>query len=281
MNVRDWVAWGLHETGLAGLSRKTLVRNGRFALNFHGVSSHRYPGIAPNLQPHHSIAEFHQVLEWLAPRFSFLSVDEFIAGDRSGVLFTFDDGHANNLLNILPILTEFRAQGLFFISTQHVKDPKDWLPFVKSDASRGWGSETNVPMDFAQDCYDGLSSKQLAELASSPWAVIGSHTVTHPSLSNCNPEQISNELVESRRDLQQASGQSVDYFAYPYGDYNLHTAVLVRDAGYRAAFAVDSHHVGLPIFEIPRVGVYDYKVPYLDLKLSGLYRTALRGSILA
>lgn len=281
MNIRDVASWGLHGSGMGGLGRKLLVRDGRFALNFHGVSSHRYPNIGPDLQPHHSISEFLHVLEWLAPRFTFLSVDDFFRGSRPGILLTFDDGHANNLINILPLLEKFKAQGLFFISTQHVRNSQDWLPFVRQDAVRGWGGEANVPDDFSRDCYDGLSESQLTELAWNPWAVIGSHTVTHPSLPKCNPEQIANELVESRRYLQKVSGQSVDYFAYPYGDYNFHTAVLVRDAGYRAAFAVDSRHVGLPIFEIPRVGIYDYKIPYLDLKLSGLYRTALRGSILA
>lgn len=280
MNIRDIISWGLHGSGLAGLARKMLVRDGRFALNFHDVSNHRYPGIAPDLQPHHSIAEFRQVLEWLAPRFPFLSVNEFLAGDRSGVLPTFDDGHANNLLNILPLLVEFRAQGLFFISTQHVKDPRDWLSFTRRDAIRGWGNEAIVPEDFARDCYDGLSEDQIMELAHSPWAVIGAHSVTHPSLPACSAEQIRSELFESRHYLQKISGQPVDYFAYPFGAYNRTIAVAARDIGFSAVFAVDPLPVGLPMFEIPRVGIYDASSAYLDIKLSGLHRPALR-SLLA
>ncbi|MEW5938027.1 MAG: polysaccharide deacetylase family protein, partial [Chloroflexota bacterium] len=175
---------------------------------------------------------------------------------------------------------EFEAQGLFFVSTQHVMMPRDWLSFMRRDAARGWGSKAKVPEEFARDCYDGLSENQLAELARSPWAVVGAHTVTHPSLPAIPIEQARTEMSESRRYLQQVSGQSVDTMAYPYGDYNRAVAEAAREVGYRAAFAVDSYHVGLPVFEILRVGIYASEPHYLDLKLSGLHRPALHGPAL-
>lgn len=281
MNARDVVTRLVSSFGIAALSRQILVRNGRFALNFHGVSSCRYPNVATDLQPHHSVAEFRQVLEWLKPRFAFLSVDEFLNADRPGVLLTFDDGHANNLTNLPPLLTEFKAQGLFFVSTQHVISPRNWLSFTRKDAVHGWGGEANVPEGFARDCYDGLSESQFTELAHSPFVVIGAHTVTHPSLPTCSPDEVRRELTESKQYLQQVSGQPVELFAYPFGDYNRAVAEAAREAGYRAAFAVDSIHVGLPQFEIPRVGIYASDSHYLDLKLSGLHRPALHGHVLA
>jgi peptidoglycan/xylan/chitin deacetylase (PgdA/CDA1 family) len=276
MSARDLAAHVLSSLGIASLARHLLARDGRFALNFHGVSCHRYQNVATDLQPHHSVAEFRRVLEWLGPRFAFLSVDEFLNTDEPGVLLTFDDGHANNLTNILPLLAEFNTPGLFFVSTQHVKNPRNWLSFTRRDAGRGWGSEANVPDDFARDCYDGLSESQLAEMARSPWAVIGSHTVSHPSLPTCSPKKLQTELIDSRQYLQQVSGQIVNYLAYPYGYYNRSVAEAVREAGYRAAFAVDALPVDLPAYEIPRVGLYASRPAYLDAKLSGLHRRALR-----
>ena len=280
MTLRDLAGRGFHYLGISHLARRILVRDGRFALNFHGVSSRRYPAVDTDLQPHHSMEEFRRVLAWLAPRFPFLTVDDFLTTDKPGVLLTFDDGHANNLTNLLPLLAEFKAQGLFFVSAQHVKDPRNWLSFTRKDAVRGWGSEANVPEDFARDCYDGLSESQLADLAQSPFAVIGAHTVTHPSLPTCSPEDVRRELAESQKYLQQISGQAVDTLAYPYGDYNRAVAEAAREVGFRAAFAVDSIRVGLPQFEIPRVGIYASDAHYLDLKLSGLHRPALRGRVL-
>jgi len=281
MNARDVATRLIGSLGIAALSRQMLVRDGRFALNFHGVSSHRYENVAADLQPHHSVAEFRQTLAWLKSRFAFLNVEDFLSTDKPGVLLTFDDGHANNLTNILPLLAEFNAQGLFFVSAQHVKNPRDWLSFTLRDTGRGWGSASNVPEDFARDCYDGLSENQLAELARSPFAVIGAHTVTHPSLPACSPEDLRRELSESKQYLQKISAQAVDTFAYPYGDYNRAVAEAAREVGYRAAFAVDSIHVGLPQFEIPRVGIYASDSNYLDLKLSGLHRPAIRSAVFA
>lgn len=280
VNIRDVATRLIGSSGIAALSRRIIVRNGRFALNFHGVSSKRDQNVATDLQPHHTIAEFRQVLEWLVLRFPFLTVEDFLTTDKPGVLLTFDDGHANNLTNILPLLTEFKSQGLFFVSAQHVKNPSDWLSFTRKDAIRGWGSEANVPDNFARDCYDGLSESQLAELSQSPFAVIGAHTMTHPSLPKCPHEELRRELIESKQYLQQLSGQSVDLFAYPFGDYNRDVAEAAREVGFRAAFAVDSLRVGMPQFEIPRVGIYASDSHYLDLKLSGLHRPALRGPVL-
>lgn len=280
MHGRDLAIRSLNMFGVTALSRRLLVRGGQFALNFHGVSSYRYQGVARELQPHQCLAEFRQVLDWVGKHFSFLMVDEFLHSERPGILLTFDDGHANNLTNILPLLSEYHAQGLFFISTQHVLQPRDWLSFTRHFARRGWGTETSVPEDFGRDCYDGLSEAQLAELAHSRWAVIGGHTVSHPSLPACTIEQVRRELSESRDYLQQVSGQVVNYFAYPYGDYNRWVAEEVRDVGYRAAFVVDSIPVGMPDYEIPRIDIYNSQPDYLSSKLSGLHRRALRGPVL-
>lgn len=269
----------LHRSGLLSLARRLLARDGRFALNFHGVASQAYPDFPRDLQPHHTAADFRRVLGWLAQRFAFLSVEEFLAGSRVGVLLTFDDGHANNLATILPLLAEFRAPGLFFVSTQHVQNPRDWLGFTREAARRGWGSEAAVPEDFARDCFDGLSETQLAELACSPWAQIGAHTIHHPSLPDCPPDQLLSELVASRLYLQAVTGQPVETFAYPYGDYTLAVISAVKAAGYRAAFAVDPHPLGMPLFEIPRVGIYASEPAYLSVKLSGLHRRPVFGPL--
>lgn len=277
--LRDLSVRLLHGTGLLDLARRLLVRDGRFALNFHGVSARRYPDVPRDLQPHHSAAEFRRVLAWLAAHFSFLSVDEFLDAGRPGVLLTFDDGHANNLSTVLPLLAEFQAPGLFFISTQHVRDPRDWLTFTREAARRGWGSEKAVPGDFARDCFDGLSETELAELARSPWAAIGAHTVHHPSLPDCPAAQVLDELAASRQYLQDVTGQTIDTFAYPYGDYDLSVARAVETVGYRAAFAVNPLPVGLSRYEIPRVGIYAAQPGYLNMKLSGLHRRPIYGPV--
>jgi peptidoglycan/xylan/chitin deacetylase (PgdA/CDA1 family) len=280
MNGRDLFVSLMARSGVAEFFRRILTRGGRFTLNFHGVSKHRYPDIPRDLQPYYSVAEFRKTMGWIGARFDFLTVNDFLYSAKPGVLLTFDDGHANNLVNILPVLGEFKAQGLFFITIQHVLNPRNWLDFTKKTAKQVWGKESAVPEHFARDCYDGLSESQVAELAQSPWAIIGSHTLTHPNLPACSSDQMREEIIESRRILHKSIHQPVDFFAYPTGYYNRAAAETVHDAGYKAAFAVDPIPVGLPGFEIPRIGLYDSNPDYLLLKLCGLHRLPLRGSLL-
>ncbi len=106
---------------------------------------------------------------------------------------------------------------------------------------------------------------------------IGSHTVSHPHLTQCAKEQLVSELVESRRFLQTVTGQAIDLFAYPTGDYNRRVVEAVQDAGYRVAFVEDLRKMGFSAFEIPRIGLYASSPAYLSLKLSGLHRRPIKG----
>jgi peptidoglycan/xylan/chitin deacetylase (PgdA/CDA1 family) len=225
--------------------------------------------------------DLRRVLAWVKERFPLLWPDEFLRSSDSGVLLTFDDGLANNCTNVLPILKEFDAPAVLFVTTQHVASPKDWLPATRRAVYRYWGNDESVPSDLATDFYDGMSKDQLALCATNSLITIGSHTVSHPFLTHCDGTQLDFELTESRRVLEDVTGRRIDLFAYPTGDYNRSVAEAVRASGYRAAFAEDTRNVGLPLFEIPRIGIYAPDPAYMGLKLSGLHRFALRGRLRA
>jgi peptidoglycan/xylan/chitin deacetylase (PgdA/CDA1 family) len=225
--------------------------------------------------------DLRRVLVWVKERFPLLWPDEFLYSSDSGVLLTFDDGLANNYANVLPMLREFDAPAVLFVTTQHVACPKDWLAATRNSACRYWGSEERVPSELAKDFYDGMSKDQLALCAGNSLIAIGSHTVSHPFLTQCDGTQLDFEVVESKRFLEEVTGQRVNLFAYPAGHYNRSVAEAVRIAGYRAAFAEDTRNVGLPLFEIPRIGIYASDPAYMSLKLSGLHRFALRGRLRA
>jgi len=188
---------------------------------------------------------------------------------------TFDDGLANNYHVGLPILEKYEAPAIFFISTQHIKDPENWLSATRALARAVWQSENFVPKDIAAEFYDGMSIEQLSACAKHPLISIGSHTVSHPYLTQCEQEMLSFELVQSKRFLEGITDQYVDLFAYPTGNYNAQVAQAVQEAGYQAAFALSPLGIGLPRFEIPRVDIYEANNPYLSLKLSGLHRKAI------
>ncbi len=275
MTARGLATQGFWITGMAALARRVLTRERSFVLTFHGVSTRRDTGLATAAQPSFDVAELRATLRWIRHRFDFLTPRQLLYGERCGVLLTFDDGFANNPGNALPVLEELEAPAVFFVSAQHVRDPRDWLPATRETARRHWRREDLVPASIARDFFDGMTRDQLAHCAEHPLLTIGSHTVSHPFLTGCDDAALARELERSKALLEQWCGHRVDLFAYPAGDYDLRVAHATRAAGYRAAFAEDSRQVGLLPYEIPRIGLYDCRAPYLAAKLSGLHRRAL------
>lgn len=69
---------------------------------------------------------------------------------------------------------------------------------------------------------------------------IGSHSVTHPILTQITGEQLSRELKHSRSKLEAELGRKVDLFCYPNGNYDAHVRSEVAAAGYRCAVTTDA-----------------------------------------
>lgn len=277
MIVRKVFTWLLWRSGIASMARRSLVGPGRFVLMFHGVSSKRRSEIPYSLQPSFSKDELQDALSWISKRFRFLTPNELLETGKAGALLTFDDGFANNYSNALPVLEKFQAPAVFFITTQHIQHPTDWLPAVRKTIRQGWNEESNLPNELAVDLFNGMTIWQLEKIGRHPLITIGSHTISHPFLSRCGIDSLKKELVESKRYLQDVSGQEVNLFSYPTGDYNPAVIDMVRSANYRAAFAVDSPVVSIPEFEIQRIGLYHSTPSYLSAKLSGLHRRPLPG----
>lgn len=89
---------------------------------------------------------------------------------------------------------------------------------------------------------------------------VGSHSHTHPQLSQLDREGLMRELVLSKRLLEEWTQQPVEHFAFPSGDYVDGTIQAVREAGYVSAWttearfrtAADDHH------RMPRIAIDDH-----------------------
>lgn len=124
--------------------------------------------------------------------------------------------------------------------------------------------------------YAGMTHEQIMMAGQSGILDLGSHTVTHPYLTQVSRETQEKEIVESRRILSELSGRHIRYFAYPGGEYNRDTLELVKTAGYEAAFAVIPKKIGDARFEIGRIGVYSQSLLKFQLKTMGVADLARR-----
>lgn len=271
--MRDLTLEVFRRTGLCELSRLLFARRGRFVLELHGVARSRHDELPRHVRPSFCRDDLRAVLIWLRGRFRCLTPEAFLRGDASGVLLTFDDGYANQAAHVPPLLEAFEVPAVVFVTTQHVADPTDWLPAIRQAAAE---CPDALSEELRHDLFDGMSVDAARAMAASPFVTVGSHTVTHPFLSRCDDDALAFELRESKRFLEDVTGQAVELFAYPTGDYDRRVAEAVRDAGYRAAFVEESGGLGMESWEIPRIGLYSAAPGYLAVKLSGLFRRPLR-----
>ncbi|MBF0321300.1 MAG: polysaccharide deacetylase family protein [Nitrospirae bacterium] len=154
---------------------------------------------------------------------SVVSLDEivrFLNGQsevRRPVALTFDDGFQDFYDNAWAELRHLKLPATVFVVTERAGGENLW------------------------DCEYLNARKKLMNWDSimrikDEGATIASHTLTHPSLTAHQGEALRAEIFSSKTALEEKINQQVDYFCYPYGDYNGEVVGMVKDAGYKAAF---------------------------------------------
>jgi peptidoglycan/xylan/chitin deacetylase (PgdA/CDA1 family) len=88
-----------------------------------------------------------------------------------------------------------------------------------------------------------LTWEQLRELAALPGFGLGAHTLTHPDLPSCSPEEARAEIENGADRLRAQLGVAVEQFAYPYGAWTRSVARLVAELGFRAAYTTDGNAI--------------------------------------
>lgn len=126
--------------------------------------------------------------------------------------------------------------------------------------------------------YEAVSWDNLREMKKLGLDV-GSHTVSHPILTNVTPPQLSYEVIESKREIEVQLGGRVDSFCYPNGtpsDISEEVKAVVQSAGYKYALA--AYPTVAPLenrWEIKRYPVSDDLVEF-DKVMFGLRYLSMR-----
>jgi peptidoglycan/xylan/chitin deacetylase (PgdA/CDA1 family) len=122
------------------------------------------------------------------------------------IILTFDDGSETVVTTALPILQKYNFTGTAYIVHNYI-------------------GITNY-----------MNADQIRELYAKGWEV-GSHSTSHESLTERIDRQ-RDEIIESRRKLEQRLGIPILTFAYPFGAYDEDSVYYARLAGYIAAMGL-------------------------------------------
>lgn len=132
---------------------------------------------------------------------------------KKPVILTFDDGYEEIHKNALPILREFGVKATMFV----LGDQK-----VRANL---WDTDPDingVPL---------LDGRRIRELYQAGFE-IGSHSMTHPSLTKLPGKEAWMEISDSKKNLEDLIQASVTTFAYPFGLATQALKEMVRSAGY-------------------------------------------------
>ncbi|HEX8950046.1 MAG TPA: polysaccharide deacetylase family protein [Dissulfurispiraceae bacterium] len=177
-----------------------------------------------------------------AAGFRVVSLDEIvdiIEGADSGeklVALTFDDGYVDFRENAYPVLKKHRYPATVFIVSDLAGQENIW-----DDSSR---TARKRLLD-----WEGISELKDNGIT------FGAHSRRHPALTALSAEALEDEIAGSKALIAERLRCPVDFFCYPFGDYDKRVRDAVERGGYRAAFTTQRGcvHKNDNPFEIRRI----------------------------
>lgn len=157
---------------------------------------------------------------------------------------TFDDGFRNVYEHAFPVLRRYGFPATIFLVTDYCGKTNDW--------------PTQPPRVAREPLLDWPEIREMAEAGIS----FGAHTATHPDLTRLSAASVEEELLRSKRTIENTLGRSVGAFAYPYGAYD---DSVRRLAGRHFALACSARlgfvGAGSDPLALPRLDLYYLKHP--------------------
>ena len=183
------------------------------------------------------------------------------------VAVTFDDGFCSVVEHAFPILARYHLPATIFVVTDLVggAGPLMWS-----------GIDHWLDSPYRSELAP-VSWLQLRQLAAAGWE-IGSHTCTHPRLTQCSEDQLVQELRDSKQCCEEELGIACRSLAFPYGDVDSRVERAASDVGYATAGGLPAWR-GSSLVTWPRVGIWhDESLTRFRLKVSPTVRRVQRST---
>ena len=142
------------------------------------------------------------------------------------IAVTFDDGFQNNYQYAYPVLKKYNIPATMFVVINWVGKP----------GFMNW--------------------EEIKDMSDSGIVAIGSHTKVHFWLLGSDDRFLQDEIVGSKKIIEEKIGKRVNSFCYPMGSFDAKSKKAVEDAGYLGAVATTPRHVAQDdVYAIKRIRV--------------------------
>ncbi|HEY9166845.1 MAG TPA: polysaccharide deacetylase family protein [Candidatus Kryptonia bacterium] len=199
-------------------------------LAYHKVDNKFEFGLT-NVRPKSFVAQVNALVE---RDFRIVGSPENAQKNPKEICLTFDDAYDCFYRNVNPYLTLNKMKAVVFAISEYVGHSNDW------------------DIRLSRRSFSHMTASQLREISELGFEV-GSHTCTHRDLTALDAPALKNELVNSRKRLEDIVGRPVRYLSFPFGRHNAAVVAAAREAGYTGLFGLGSR-VRPGVFE--RVPVY-------------------------
>ena len=253
-------------TGVTGVAR--WMTSAGVVLCYHDVVSSSDDVVANPLALHMPLDTFEHQMRWLRAHYAVIPLEEFVARFMRGrslrgtAALTFDDAYVGVFEFAWPLLLDLdmaatvfviadapgRREGFWWDHPDVLRAytpvrQQEWLTRLQGDQQRILGSVAPATVPHAHNRRRSATWDTIARIARSGKGLsIGVHSATHRSLPTLDDVALDHEVTTSRDTIQQRTGVTPLFFAYPYGLWNERVRDAVRSAGYRAAFTLAPDH---------------------------------------
>ncbi len=144
-----------------------------------------------------------------------------VAIDQRKIYLTFDDGYDCFYRNVVPYLTSIGTKAIVFVISDFIGKKNSW----------------DIRLSYAPFIH--MNENQLREISGLGFE-IGSHSCSHRDLSRLDRKSSWNELVNSKKKIEDVIGKGIESLSFPYGRHNHDVVEQSRDAGYKILFGLGS-----------------------------------------
>ena len=190
---------------------------------YHSIGTHSAFSLDLEVFRHHLDILVHRQYKTIT--FSELLREKFQFQERVAVL-SFDDGIQDNFDIVLPELQKRGLVGTFF-AVPGYDGRKRWVHEKKHKWSDVKRKDFDIPVQHMTTSH----RKELLDCGME----IGSHSMSHRKLTEIPGVELEEEILGSKKKLEDELGVPIHTFCYPKGAYNAQIISCVKEAGYIGA----------------------------------------------